>query len=116
MILPLVRLHRYDAALLFDQSTRRGKGMGVDAKYRVDDVKFQEIYIPIPPDATPTQKAKLAEKAEELSDRLEGEYDQYKLRQIFMEYRINDADIARARQEVDEVYQQLQAECHPLSI
>ena len=110
VILPLVRLHRYDAALLFDQSTRRGTGMGVDAKYRVDDVKFQEIYIPIPPDATPTQKAKLAEKAEELSDRLEGEYDQYKLRQIFMEYRIDDADIARARQEVDEVYQQLQAE------
>ena len=110
IILPLVRRNRYNAALLYDQSTRRGSGYGFDSRYRVNDAKYQEIIVPIPPNPTPTIRAKLEEKAEELSDRLEGEYDKYKLRQIFLPYKINDADIEKARQEVDELYQQLQTE------
>lgn len=74
IILPIVRRHRYSAELLFDQSTRRGRGGGTQAKYRVNDVKFQELFVPIPLEATPSQRAQLKEKADELSDRLQGEY------------------------------------------
>lgn len=109
IILPVARRRRYDAALTYDQSTRRGSGYGFDSRYRVNDAKFQEIIVPIPPNATPTIKTKLEEKAQELSDRLEGEYDKYRLRQIFLPYKINDADIEKARKEVEELYQQLQA-------
>ena len=109
IILPLVRRKRYDAALLYDESTRRGSGYGFDSRYRVNDAKYQEIIVPIPPNPSPTIKTKLQEKAEELSDRLEGEYDKYKLRQIFLPYKITDADIEKARKEVEELYQQLQA-------
>lgn len=110
IILPLARRHRYDGALLFDQSARRGGGRGFEGKYRVNDVKFQEILVPIPDDATPTERANLEEKAEELSDRLEGKYDNFKMRQIFLEYKISEDDVARAHEEANEIYTQLQAE------
>ena len=108
VILPLARRKRYDGALLFDHSSRRGSGGGFEGKYRVNDVKFQEILVPLPPDATPSERAKLEEKAQELSDRLEGEYDRYKLRQLFLEYKISEEDIAAAREKAESVYTQLQ--------
>ena len=108
VILPLARRFRYDAALLFDHSARRGSGIGAEGKYRVNDVKFQEIIVPIPPNATPSERTKLEEKAQELSDRLEGEYDRYKLRQLFMEYQISEEDIAAAREKAGNIHAQLQ--------
>ncbi len=110
IILPLARRQRYDGALLLDQSARRGGGRGFEGKYRINDVKFQEILVPLPADATPTERANLEEKAEELSDRLEGEYDNFKLRQIFLEYKIAEEDITRAYEKANEIYKQLQAE------
>ncbi len=110
VILPLSRAHRFNGALLFDQSSRRRRGAGYDGGYRLNDVKFQEILIPLPPGVTPSDRTKLEEKAEELSDRLQGKYDRYKLRQIFLEYKINEEDIATGREKAEEVYTQLQAE------
>ncbi len=108
VILPLARRFRYDGALLFDHSARRGSGVGLDGKYRVNDVKFQEIIVPLPPNATPGERAKLEAKAQELSDRLDGEYDRYKLRQLFLEYKISEEDIAAAHEKAAEVYTKLQ--------
>ncbi|MCG9132119.1 peptidylprolyl isomerase [Candidatus Poribacteria bacterium] len=110
IIQPLVRKRRYDAALLYDRSARRGQGYGFEGKYRFSDTKFQEIYLPIPPDATPNQRTKLKEKAEELQERLEGEYDRYWLEQIFLEYKITDEDVARAKEGAEELFKQLQEE------
>ena len=109
VILPLARRFRYDGALLFDHSARRGSGAGFDGKYRVNDVKFQEIIVPIPPDATPSERAKMEEKAQELADRLDGEYDRYKLRQLFLEYKISEEDITAAREKAEGIYTKLQA-------
>ena len=108
VILPLARRFRYDGALLFDHSARRGGGLGADGKYRVNDVKFQEIIVPIPPNATPSERTKLEEKAQELADRLEGEYDRYKLRQLFLEYQISEEDIAAAREKAESSHAKLQ--------
>ena len=110
IIQPIARKRRYDGALLYDRSARRGQGYGFEGKYRFSDTKFQEIYIPIPPDATPNQRTKLQEKAQELQDRLDGEYDRYWLKQIFLEYKITDADIARAKEQAEELLKQLQEE------
>ena len=110
IILPLARRQRYDGALLFDQSARRGGGRGFEGKYRINDVKLQEILVPLPTDATPTERANLEEKAEELSDRLEGKYDNFKLRQIFLEYKISEEDVARAHEEANEIYRQLKVD------
>ena len=63
IILPVARKRRYDGALLYDRSARRGQGYGFEGKYRFNDTQFQEIYIPIPPDVTPNQRTKLKEKA-----------------------------------------------------
>ena len=103
IIQPLVRKRRYDAALLYDRSARRGQGFGFEGKYRFRDTKYKEIHIPIPTDATPNQRTKLEEKANELQDRLDGEYDRYWLRQLFLEYKISDEDIARAKARAEEV-------------
>ena len=108
VILPLARRFRYDGALLFDHSARRGSGLGADGKYRVNDFKFQEIVVPLPPNATPSDRAKLEEKAQELADRLEGEYDRYKLRQLFLEYQISEEDIAAAHEKAENIHAQLQ--------
>ena len=108
IILPIARKHRYDGALLYDRSARRGQGYGFEGKYRFADTKFQEIYIPIPPDATPNQRTKLREKAEELQERLEGEYNRYWLKQLFLEYEITDEDLARAKESADELLKELQ--------
>ena len=103
IIQPLVRKRRYDAALLYDRSGRRGQGFGFEGKYRFNDTKFQEIHIAVPPDATPNQRSKLEEKADELQDRLDGEYDRYWLKQLFLEYKITDDDVARAKERAEEI-------------
>ena len=103
IIQPLVRKRRYDAALLYDRSARRGQGYGFEGKYRFRDTKYKEIHIPIPDDATPNQRTKLEEKANELQERLDGEYDRYWLRQLFLEYKITAEDIARAKERAEEV-------------
>ena len=108
VILPLARRYRYDGALLFDHSSRRGSGGGFEGKYRVNDIKLQEIIVPLPPNATPSERVKLEEKAEELSERLDGQYDRYKLRQLFLEYKISEEDIATARGKVENIHTQLQ--------
>lgn len=108
VILPLARRFRYDGALLFDHSARRGGGLGAEGRYRVNDVKFQQIIVPTPPNATPSERTKLEEKAQELADRLEGEYDRYKLRQLFLEYQISEEDITAAREKVEAIYAKLQ--------
>ena len=107
IILPVFRRHRYSGELLFEQSTRRGRGGGTQGKYRVNDVKFQELLIPIPPEATPGQRAQLKEKADELSDRLQGDYDKFKLREVFLKYQIKDMDVERARESAESIYSQL---------
>ena len=78
------------------------KDSGFEGKYRFNDTQFQEIYIPIPPDVTPNQRTKLKEKADELQDRLDGEYDRYWLRQIFIEYKITEEDVKRASDKAEE--------------
>ncbi len=103
IIQPLVRKRRYDAALLYDRSARRGQGFGFEGKYRFNDTKYQEIHIPIPPDATPNQRTKLEEKATELQERLDGEYDRYWLKQLFLEYKITDDDVKRAKESAEEI-------------
>ena len=110
IILPVARNRRYDGALLYDRSSKRGQGFGFEGKYRFNDTQFQEIYIPIPPDVTPNQRTKLKEKAEDLQDRLDGEYDRYWLRQIFIEYKITDDDVNRAREKAETVLAELQEE------
>ncbi|RKU23051.1 hypothetical protein C6500_02760 [Candidatus Poribacteria bacterium] len=108
IILPVARNRRYDGALLYDRSSKRGQGFGFEGKYRFSDTQFQEIYIPIPPDVTPNQRTKLKEKAEDLQDRLDGEYDRYWLRQIFIEYKITDDDVNRAKEKAETVLAELQ--------
>lgn len=110
IILPVARKRRYDGALLYDRSARRGQGFGVESKYRFNDTQFQEIYIPIPPDVTANQRSKLDEKAKELHDRLEGEYDRYWLKQLFLEYKITDEDVNRAKERAEELLEQLKEE------
>ena len=110
IIQPIARKRRYDGALLYDRSARRGQGYGFEGKYRFSDTKFQEIYIPIPDDVTPNQRTKLQEKAQELQDRLDGEYDRYWLKQLFLEYKITDADVTRAKEKAEDLLKQLQEE------
>ncbi len=110
IILPIARKRRYDGALLYDRSARRGQGYGFEGKYRFNDTQFKEIYIPIPAEATPAQRTKLEEKAKELHDRLEGDYDRYWLKQIFFEYSITDEDAERAKEEVENILQRLNEE------
>ena len=110
IIQPIARKRRYDGALLYDRSARRGQGYGFEGKYRFSDTKFQEIYIPIPPDIAPNQRTKLQEKAQELQDRLDGEYDRYWLKQLFLEYTITDADVTRAKEKAEDLLKQLQEE------
>lgn len=110
IILPLARKRRYDGALLYDRSSRRGQGFGFESKYRFNDTQFREIYIPIPPDATSNQRSKLDEKAKELHERLQGEYDRYWLKQLFLEYKITDEDVNRAKEKAEELLKQLKEE------
>ena len=110
IIQPIARKRRYDGALLYDRSARRGQGYGFEGKYRFSDTKFQEIYIPIPDDVTPNQRTKLQEKAQELQDRLDGEYDRYWLKQLFLEYKITDDDLNRAKTRAEELLDELQQE------
>ena len=110
IIQPIARKRRYDGALRYERSARRGQGYGFEGKYRFLDTQFQEIYIPIPDDATPNQRTKLQEKAQELQDQLDGEYDRYWLKQIFIEYKITDDDVNRAKESADALLKELEEE------
>ena len=110
IIQPIARKRRYDGALRYERSARRGQGYGFEGKYRFLDTQFQEIYIPLPEDATPNQRTKLQEKAQELQDQLDGEYDRYWLKQIFIEYKITEDDVKRAKESADALLKELQEE------
>ena len=110
IIQPIARKRRYDGALLFDESARRGRGFGFEGKYRFNDTQFREIYIPIPPEATPAQRTKLEEKAKEIHERLEGDHDRYWLKQLFLPYEITEDDVNRAKETADELLKQLKEE------
>ncbi len=110
IILPIARKRRYDGALLYDRSARRGQGYGFEGKYRFNDTQFREIHIPIPPNATPAQRTKLEEKAKEIYDRLEGDYDRYWLKQLFLEYKITDEDAERAKEKAENILKRLNEE------
>lgn len=110
IIFPVTRQKRYDSALLYDRSARRGQGFGFEGKYRFRDTQFQEIHIPIPPDATPAQRTKLEDKAKEIYDRLEGDYDHYWLKQLFLEYKITEEDADRAQKEAEDILKRLTEE------
>ena len=115
IILPVARQRRYDGALLYDRSARRGQGFGFEGKYRFRDTRFQEIHIPVPPDATPAQRTKLEDKAKEIYDRLEGDYDRYWLKQLFLEYKITDEDADRAQEEAEAILKRLTEEAADFS-
>ena len=70
----------------------------------------EEIHIPIPPDATPAQRTKLEDKAKEIYDRLEGDYDHYWLKQLFLEYKITEEDADRAQKEAEDILKRLTEE------
>ena len=110
IIFPVTRQKRYDSALLYDRSARRGQGFGFEGKYRFRDTQFQEIHIPIPPDVTPAQRTKLEDKAKEIYDRLEGDYDRYWLKQLFLEYKITEEDADRAQKEAEDILKRLTEE------
>ena len=110
IIQPIARKRRYDGALLYDESTRRGRGFGFEGKYRFNDTQFREIYIPIPPDATAAQRTKLEEKAKEIHERLEGDHDRYWLKQLFLPYEITEDDVNRAKETAAELLKQLKEE------
>jgi len=106
IILPIARKKRLRSELLYDWSSKRGSGEGMYNKYYVRDVKFKEIKIPIIPKSTLEEKKAAKAKANEISDRLQGEYDKYHLKQIFIKYQIDSADIERAKNKAEEVYSQ----------
>ena len=111
--LPLSRKRRLDARLLFDQTSRRGRGGGTDGSYLINDTQYNEIYIPIFQDATPSERKKLEELATEIKEKLDGDYDLYKLKEIYLEYRLEETDFLRAKETVAQVYEELQSKSRP---
>ena len=107
IILPIVRKRRLRSKLLYDWSSRRGSGGGTYSRYYVRDVKFKEIKVPIPADVALEEKRAAEAKAKEIADRLQGKYDKYHLKQIFLKYKIDSADVERARTKAEEVYSKL---------
>ncbi len=105
--LPLSRKRRLDARLMFDHTSRRGRGGGVDSTYQINDTRYDEIFIPIFHDATPSEKKKLEDLATEIREKLDGDYDSYKLKELFLEYRLEPEDLARAKDKVEKIYNTL---------
>ncbi|MFQ6044092.1 MAG: peptidylprolyl isomerase, partial [Candidatus Poribacteria bacterium] len=110
VILPVARRFRYDGALLFEYTSRRGMGEGGEGKYNVRDVKFKEIKLRKPEDATPEEERAVKKRIEEILQRLNGDFNRYHLKQIFLEYKIDDADVQRAKTRAEEVHAKAVAE------
>jgi parvulin-like peptidyl-prolyl isomerase len=85
-------------------------GQGAEGKYNVRDVKFKDIKLNKPEDATPEEKKAVEEKMEEILQRLNGDFNKYNLKQIFWEYKIDDEDIQRAKARAEEAHAKAVAE------
>jgi len=110
VILPVARRFRYDAALLFEYTSRRGMGEGAEGKYNIRDAKLKEIKLRKPEDATPEELKAVEEKMDEILQRLNGDFNKYHLKQIFLEYQISDDDIQRAKSRAEEAHAKAVAE------
>lgn len=110
VILPVARRFRYDGALLFEYTSRRGMGEGGEGKYNVRDVKFKEIKLRKPEDGTPEEEKAVEERIEEILRRLKGDFNRYHLKQIFLEYKIDEADVQRAEARAEEAHAKAVAE------
>jgi parvulin-like peptidyl-prolyl isomerase len=113
VILPVARRLRYDGALLFEYTSRRGMGEGAEGKYNIRDVKFKEIKLKKPEDATPEEEKAVKARIDEILQRLNGDFNKYHLKQIFWEYKIDDADIQRAKVRAEEAYAKAVTEIPP---
>ena len=105
--LPLSRKRRLDARLMFDHTSRRGRGGGLDSTYQINDTQYDEIFIPIFHNATPSERKKLEDLATEIGEKLDGDYDSYKLKELFFEYQLEQEDFDRAKDKAEKVYKEL---------
>ena len=113
VILPVARRFRYDGALLFEYTSRRGMGEGAEGKYNVRDVKLKEIRLRKPKNATPEEEKAVEARIEEIKQRLDGDFNKYHLKQIFWEYKIDDEDIQRAKARAEEAHAKAVTEIPP---
>ena len=103
IILPIRRGSKLSSYAFYEYTTRRGTGMGIEAKYNVNDVRLRDIFIKLPENPTRMDIKAAEEKAQEMLDRLRGEYDRYKLQRIFIRYKVTDEDVQRARREAERI-------------
>ncbi|MCD6508405.1 peptidylprolyl isomerase [Candidatus Poribacteria bacterium] len=103
VIYPLKRSKRIYTDLFYEYTSRRGMGEGFEANYNVDDVRLRDILIKLPKDASRIEAKKAEEKANEVLDRLRGDYDKFHLERIFIRYDITKADIENARKKAEKI-------------
>ncbi|MBM3283343.1 hypothetical protein FJY90_03745, partial [Candidatus Gottesmanbacteria bacterium] len=98
-----IRWRMLDGSLFFDYTTRRGNRGGTEFDYDANKLKLREIFIPVPKDASGKEWQEAREKIDDILQRAKGEMDKVWLKQIFVKYKIEEADKEKARKEAQEV-------------
>ncbi|HGJ66205.1 TPA: hypothetical protein ENS27_12630 [bacterium] len=105
-ILPL-RWRMLDGNVNLNITSRRGLYGGFDFDYDADRVKLREIFIPVPKDASSEEWQKAREQMTEIQKRAQGDMDKIEIKQVFIRYKITDAD----KQKALEIAQKVLKEC-----
>lgn len=106
-ILP-IRWRMLDGNVNFNITSRRGMNEGFDFDYDADRVKLREIFVPVPEDASSEEWQKAREQMNEIQKRAQGEMDKIWIKQIFIRYKVTEADKNKAL----EVAQKALKECN----
>jgi parvulin-like peptidyl-prolyl isomerase len=101
-ILP-IRWRMIDGSIFLNYTTRRGTSGGIEFDYDADKVKFREIFIPVPEDASNEDWREARDKMDEILKEAKGELDRIWLRQIFIKFQISQEDKAKAREKAAEI-------------
>jgi len=103
-----IRWKLINGSAFINLTSRRGTTFGTEFRYDADRMRIREIFLPVPKDAPYSEWQKVREQMEEIQKRAQGELDRIWLKQIFIRFKITEADKKKSL----EIAQKVLKECH----
>ena len=105
-----IRWKLINGSVFFNLTSRRGTSGGTKFNYDADRMRMREIFLPVPKDAPYTEWQKTKDQMGEIQKRAQGELDKIWLKQIFIKFKVTDADKKKALEITQKVLKECQAQ------
>ena len=108
-ILP-IHWQMFDGSMALNLTSRRGTKGEIKSRYDADRVRLKEIFLPVPENASSADWQNVREQMNEILKRSQGDLDKIWLKQIFIRFKIVEADKQKALERAQKVLKECNEE------